>query len=680
MLFVGLKRKFRGPSAPNSSTLRKGWFPAVTFSLFAATALGAWFTPYFFPVQPDPVNMQPIVHFLRAADRAQYRYLTFGFGDQFAYLNLQTEAITIDGSYHTARSLPELRESGIGQIDTVYWALKGVPAIEPILEKSGEYGVRWGFVNPETLTAIRVRWGFIHRSPFVPTLEKLGWVRMRTLSNGILVYENPQAIVPEPVPAPKDDPLTSFSWGAFPLLSLITTLSLGALRVAPKVAERVIQASYSVVVALIPISLCFWFYRTIAESPHSRVYFTYTDALFFFSDALAIVGIILWLAVKISRQQVMSDGSSLLFSSFTFRPLSEAFTPVLFAVFVLISLSVFWSRDWTTSLYISIHFWLIFLLILSLRDWSHAWNSMMLGLCVALSVQIITGLIGFAHQSTAFLQPLGLEWPGMLDPFTRGAVVVHASDGLRVLRAYGTFPHPNILGGFTLVALLGPISLFFAGKKLYHPALILYGLGVSLLALTFSRSAWLGIIIFLLILILKSRYLDRRKLSLLLMITVLSCAITLLPRLQLVLARSVNLTSNSEKFSFVGRAWLNQQATQIFLEHPLFGTGIGSFIIELSQRAGYGYIIEPAHNIFLSMGAELGLVGLALIVVLFISMVQKIIKAQTPKAILGSASVAGLGIISLFDHYLWTLAPGRVLLGLMLGLWVGQVARNEYEI
>jgi hypothetical protein len=29
-------------------------------------------------------------------------------------------------------------------------------------------------------------------------------------------------------------------------------------------------------------------------------------------------------------------------------------------------------------------------------------------------------------------------------------------------------------------------------------------------------------------------------------------------------------------------------------------------------------------------------------------------------------------VISLFDHYFWTLAPGRLMLGLVIGLFVGQ--------
>jgi len=678
MLFTGLRRRFRFTSTPRPAALRRSWIPALTFSFFTMTALGAWLTPYFFPIQPDPVDVKPIVNFLNAAERSDDRYLTFGFGDQFAYLNLLTVGTTIDGSYHTARTLPELRESGIGQIDTVYWALKGIPAIEPILKASGQYGVRWGFVNPDLLSPVSVRWGKVYRSPFVPVLEKLGWIRIETLTNGILVYENPTAIQPEPSEVPKADPFTAFSWGVFPLLSLVTTLSLGALRLKPVQAEKALRGVHAILISLIPLSLCFWYYRTMAEFPHARVYFTYADALFFLTDALAVLAVVLWLSVIITRSSNHTGPSSFFF------PLSrprwgsgQAFTLFLFLLFLLSSFSLFWSRDWRISLYISLHFWLVFLLILSVRDWNRSWTFVMLGFTAALSIQIVLGLIGFALQSPAFLKPLGLNWPGLLDPFTPGAVIVHTNGGLRILRAYGTFPHPNILGGFILFSLLGPINLFLTGERHHHPILIVYGLGISLLALTFSRSAWLGMAFCLLMLIWKSKHFDRKKLSLLLCTTLFSCTIALLPRLPLLMARTVNIATNSEKFSFVGRAWLNQEAIQIFREHPLTGIGIGSFIVELAQRAGYGYIIEPVHNLFLLSGAELGFNGLVILALLFVSVAARSMKAQDPKAILASAVLAGLGIISFFDHYLWTLAPGRLMLGLAVGLWSGQVFKKN---
>ena len=130
--------------------IRNGWrqgLSNLSFFIFAVTSLGSWVIPIFFPYEPAQIEMQPIVEFLNQDDRSQWRYLTFGFGQQFAYLNLLTTATTIDGSYHTARTLPELRNSGIAEIDAALWTPRGVSAVDPILKRSGGYGVRWGFVN-----------------------------------------------------------------------------------------------------------------------------------------------------------------------------------------------------------------------------------------------------------------------------------------------------------------------------------------------------------------------------------------------------------------------------------------------------------------------------------------------------------------------------------------------------
>jgi O-antigen ligase len=118
---------------------------------------------------------------------------------------------------------------------------------------------------------------------------------------------------------------------------------------------------------------------------------------------------------------------------------------------------------------------------------------------------------------------------------------------------------------------------------------------------------------------------------------------------------------------------LTEQAIGLIRAYPLTGVGIGAFVIKLADYAIDGALIEPVHNIFLLAGSELGIVGLLLMLALYISIALNIFKAQTPHAILASAALAGLGVIGLFDHYLWTLAPGRILLGLALGLWIGQI-------
>jgi O-antigen ligase len=300
-----------------------------------------------------------------------------------------------------------------------------------------------------------------------------------------------------------------------------------------------------------------------------------------------------------------------------------------------------------------------------------------LGFCAALSIQLIAGIVGFLSQSTAFLAPLHLNWPGPLDPSIRGAVVVQLPGGESFLRAYGTLPHPNILGGFALILLLAPIAFFLRKERPNNLALFLLIPGVSLLALTFSRAAWLALIFFCMILVWKSKYFDRKRLVILLILIALSFVLTLFPYRELVQARTVNTTSHSEEFSFIGRAWLNGEARKVIGEYPLTGVGIGSFIIELAKRAGEGYVVEPAHNIFLLAGAELGIPGLALVVTIFTAFAYRLIKTGNPNAILAGATLTGLGFISLFDHYLWTLAPGRLMLGLAIGLFVGQDLNHE---
>ncbi|MDQ3007188.1 MAG: O-antigen ligase family protein, partial [Chloroflexota bacterium] len=572
-----------------------------------------------------------------------------------------------------ARTIPELRESGIGQVDTVYWALKGIPAIIPILQESGEYGVRWGFVNPATLKAIPMRWGILHRNEFVPVIEQLGWIKLKTLDNGVLVYENPKAVFPEAPTAPATKPIESFSWGVFPIFAFISTSVLAALRVWPISAEKVLRGIHAFIVGLIPLSLCFWYYQTIAEFPHDRVYFIYDDALLFLSDALAVLAVTLWLAVKITQPQPVNNK----LRGWWAQPSS---IKLLFGILLLSSLSILWSTDWRMSLYISAHLGLVFLLILSVQDWRAGWKPVMLGFCAALSFQFMAGVVEIATQSTAFLKPLQLNWPGPFTPSERGVSVVQLADGLRILRAYGTTPHPNILGGFALLSLLGPTSLFLANKKANYAALILLSLGIILMALTFSRSAWLGLIVFIMILILKSKHLERRRVFLLVATSVLTIILTLYPLRELVFTRISNSPVQTEQLSNHGRSWLNEQAVDSILLHPFTGVGIGAFILELGKNALPGASIEPVHNILLLAGAELGIFGLILVCGLFISILLSNLKVQTPESILASAMLAGLGMISFFDHYLWSLAPGRLMLAVALGLWARSIKDNFLRV
>lgn len=640
-----IKKRFSLKLIPAS--LRGTFISTSIFFIFACSAIGAWFTPMLFPIQPAPVDMKPIVTWLEEKDHYYWRYLTFGFGDQFAHLSLLVDkTTTIDGSYHTARTIPELRESGIGQIDTAYWALKGIPAIGPILQVSGEYGVRWGFVN---------------RKEFIPELKKNGWVYYETLKNGIQVWENPKFTFKPPI-IPPSDPFKSFSWGFFPVLSLLTTAALGTVNTWPKHGVRVIRKAYTFVIGLLPLSLEFWYYKIIFEFKHPQVYFTYDYALFFLSDGLALFAVIFWLGVQTQRKSL---------------PKLSPFSKLLFGLCIWMTLSSIWSADWRTSLYIAAHFWLICLLILSLQDWHEAWNLAVIGFCIALVFQTFIGLIEFSAQSTFILKPLGLHWPGLIDAASKGASILKFPHGENFLRVYGTFAHPNILAGFALMCIAFTTALILNNKRINWLARSLLIGGVSLLAVTFSRSAWLGLTAFSLVLLMKSNFFESKKLWAIIVVIVLAFTLTLIPLRELFLSRASTPTTATEESSLTERVWLSQQALTYATEKLWIGIGAGSFVIQLAERAGQFNLVEPVHNVPLLVFSELGTIGAALLLAILFLIGRELLITKKPNVIIVSALLVGLGTISLFDHYFWSLAPGRMMLGLTLGLFLGQVARDD---
>jgi len=658
--FLGLWGKWEKP-------MRRAFFISMTFIALLISLIPTWL-----PTQPPQLDMRPIVDFLAQGDHALYRYLTFGFGDQLAYLSRLTDATTIDGSYHTARTLPELRASGIGQIDTAFWLPGGLARLDPILQKSGERGVRWGFVNLKF---------------YNPVLLHNGWQFVTTLSNGVTVWENPAGMFPPPVQPPSEPPFTTFAWGVFPLLAFFATGALALRRYRPTLGERVFAGIQFIATGLLPFSLTFWAFRRLFVIPHERVYFTYSDALFFLSDGLALVAVLAWAIPKFPNpDKTKMDGRiskikfAQLASWFHSRSrhllLQERFW--LLVLCILASLSVFWSLDWRTSLYIALHLWLAFGLYLSLSETPGMWRPFALGSVAALVLQAIVGIWQFIGQSTAFTMALNLDWPGNLVPALSGSSVVQLADGSRILRAYGTLPHPNLLGGWTVILLAYILTLILIPSKRQNPLLVVFAAGLTLLVLTFSRGAWLGFVALSVVILFRWKQFDRKALVGVAIVGVI-CLVLLVASLQnMFVTRLTNSQVQTEQVSNFTRAWLIERTWEIIQQEPLLGVGIGSYSLALSRHVANFYDIEPVHNIPLLAWSELGPGGLVALAGIAISVVVRSFKARGRRAIIFSAALAGLLIISLFDHYLWTLAPGRLLFASTLGLWAGQVS-DEFD-
>ncbi len=252
--------------------------------------------------------------------------------------------------------------------------------------------------------------------------------------------------------------------------------------------------------------------------------------------------------------------------------------------------------------------------------------------------------------------------------------------GGRFLRAYGTFPHPNMLGGFLAVTLVFGIAyqvLCTARLKKNERTLLLIGSVIVLLGLilTFSRVAWLGSGFGIGTLFVWSFFSgDTRKLrplfsgmfskTFLVLIVAGLVFVTVLH--EQVFPRFDGATIKHEG-SVSERVQSFQDAGMVIGEgNILLGTGVGNFTAEVMRLEPERPVwsIQPAHNVFVLVFSELGLVGL-LFFVLFLWSVLRNMKKQSAIFIVALFSLLP---ILLLDHWLWTSHFGLLLLFLLIGL------------
>jgi len=163
---------------------------------------------YFRPSQPQKINMLPIVNFLNQDQHDQWRYLTLGFGDQMAWLSAQTNALTVDGNYHSARRLPELTTRPIERLEnSKFKGIAGIGSLQQFLTTPEKYNLKYIFSNDKF---------------YDPILYYCGWQRLPQLENGIMVWERLN-VAPLSSILPKDDVSgwLKILWGVIPLLTVL---------------------------------------------------------------------------------------------------------------------------------------------------------------------------------------------------------------------------------------------------------------------------------------------------------------------------------------------------------------------------------------------------------------------------------------------------------------------------
>ena len=184
----------------------------ILTSMVIAAALTINFSNYK-SLQPDTVEIDPIVKFLGTDGHERWRFMTLGFGDQMAWLSAHTEALSVDGNYHSARRLPELTTRAVERIEnSKYLGEEGLLALRDFLSSPEKYNLKYVFSNDKF---------------YEPLLFFYGWKKLKPLENNIDIWER-KDIPPLPnILLKKDIPLIQkLLWGTLPIGSLIFALLL----------------------------------------------------------------------------------------------------------------------------------------------------------------------------------------------------------------------------------------------------------------------------------------------------------------------------------------------------------------------------------------------------------------------------------------------------------------------
>lgn len=250
-----------------------------------------------------------------------------------------------------------------------------------------------------------------------------------------------------------------------------------------------------------------------------------------------------------------------------------------------------------------------------------------------------------------------------------------------VLRAYATFPHPNVFAGF--IVSLTPLWIFshrlfvesikkVLHRKFFSPSVSLFFLSVFsvtciTLFITTSRSAIFVFVCLILLSILLAIGNRTIKYFLIAVSTLfLICGVFA------IIASDWNGQSVSERITLL------YASKEMFFQYPLFGVGAGNFIIALSDKIvprGV-FFLQPVHNMYALILSEFGIIGILLGCVGIFGYIFKkklhVVHMRIAVTRLHFSpfvvSMIILFILGMVDHYPITLQQTRLLLAVYIGM------------
>lgn len=288
----------------------------------------------------------------------------------------------------------------------------------------------------------------------------------------------------------------------------------------------------------------------------------------------------------------------------------------------------------------------------------------------------IAAIIGFGFFLAQFIWGVGPVFHWMTDNLlpsflgSERALLIAQYPSLMVniggatwLRLTSVFPDPHVASFFFGITGFLALSLFFETKR--HWFLVTAGLLLLADILTFSRGGYLGLIVALAFTLWFQRGMMRHLLQWGLGLTLLFLSSLVLGPVweRLISSFTLSDVSSTERLVLWQTAW------ETWISHPFLGVGLGQYAEWLYPGQG-GAIPYYAHNLFLDIGVELGVLGLIAFLVLLIGAwvsVWSLVKRHQALALGVAAGLILYSVHSLFETALFSVHI-LTLLTLLLGL------------
>jgi O-antigen ligase len=289
---------------------------------------------------------------------------------------------------------------------------------------------------------------------------------------------------------------------------------------------------------------------------------------------------------------------------------------------------------------------------------------------------------------------VGLRWLGepLVRTDMRGVALFYNEHFTKVLRAYGTFPHPNVFAAYLAVA-LGTVSWLWmrhGARGARHgwawptaTAMLLWALYLTysrtVIAVTAMGAVTVGAALFLPrisnrwanIRIIRARARE-------LMLTVLAASVLFVALLWPTIVARMTISASDEAVRLRIKYSANAIATgdHSALHINWTGVGIGNFTTWLSKYdpSVPSFMYQPAHNLYLLIYSEMGVFGMVAWAVWLALALRRGWRARANEPLLRWGMFVLIGMflaIGLFDHFFWTLQQGRLLWWFALALMVG---------